>query len=352
MIKVVNIYSKLASKVLSVPLWCNLNAMRKVLFISGLVLLTACTNERCRPSIAPQPVSLAVDRIDSAFFEAKSADEVATLLAQYDRFSTLFLHSDQYPSTADLAAQLFTLLQNESLDTLYAEANEAFSDMQGFTSTLEAAFGRLVSYYPEAQIPKLQMAFTGFYNDLYISNREVIIGMDYFIGTEASYKPQQIPAYILKRYTLEHLPANIMQYVSSQFIQTAAQESLLAEMIDYGKSYYLLSKLLPCTPLHILMGYTADEWEGASQHDAIIWANFIENELLYETGHQVKQKFLAERPNVYEIGEKCPGRIGQWVGWQIVEAYVSETGVSVVDLMKKTDNHQLFRESRYKPSGR
>ena len=127
---------------------------------------------------------------------------------------------------------------------------------------------------------------------------------------------------------------------------------MLAEMIDHGKSYYLLSKLLPCTPEHILMGYTQEEWKDANDNDATIWANFIQNELLYETNHQMKQKFLGERPNVYEIAEKCPGRIGRWLGWQIVKSYVDNTGTSTQSLMAERDANQIFRRSEYKPSGR
>ena len=126
---------------------------------------------------------------------------------------------------------------------------------------------------------------------------------------------------------------------------------MLAEMIDHGKSYYLLSQLLPCTPNHILIGYTKKEWKDSFDNEVIIWANFIENELLYETNHQMKQKFLGERPNVYEIGEKCPGRIARWLGWQIVNDYVKNTGGSVQELMAEKDASKILRLSKYKPSG-
>ena len=126
---------------------------------------------------------------------------------------------------------------------------------------------------------------------------------------------------------------------------------MLSEMIDYGKSYYLLSKILPCTPERILIGYTEEEWEDVFENDQIIWANFVQNEWLYETNHTIKQKFLGERPNVYEIGDKCPGRIGRWLGWQIVNAYAEKSGASVTEIMSERDLNKLFAASGYKPSG-
>ena len=325
--------------------------MRGVLLIICLVLFTACSNDRCRESIAPKPVALELDRLDESIFAAKSAEDIARLLNDFPQFANYFLLADQYPSDSILAHQLFQLVQNPSIDTLYKESIEAFADLEGLIASLEMSFGRLSAYYPDTKFPKVQTAFTGLYKDLFISNEYIIIGMDFFIGEGASYKPQQIPDYILRRYTTEHLPANIMQFVSSQFIQVSKEETMLAEMINYGKSYYLLSKILPCTPAHILIGYTEEEWEDSFDNDATIWANLIENELLFETNHQMKQKFLGERPNVYEIGDKCPGRIGRWVGWQIVNAYAEKSGVAVTDLMKETDINKIFRVSQYKPSG-
>lgn len=336
---------------MAVDLRSKIETMRGVLLIISLVLFAGCSNDGCRESIAPKQVALELERLDQKLFAAQSSNDILKLLEDYPKFANFFLQADQYPADSILANQLYQLIQNEAIDTLYQESLAAFSDLEDIMTSLEKAYGRLSAYYPDAQFPVIQTAFTGLYKDLVITNEQVIIGMDFFIGESASYKPQQIPDYILKRYTTAHLPANIMQFVSSQFIQTSKGETMLAEMIDYGKSYYLLSKLLPCTPEHTLMGYTKAEWSDSFENDDIIWANFIENELLFETNHQIKQKFLGERPNVYEIGDKCPGRIGRWVGWQIVEAYANKTGISVIDLMKETDANKVFRVSQYKPSG-
>ena len=98
-----------------------------------------------------------------------------------------------------------------------------------------------------------------------------------------------------------------------------------------------------------MIGYTDEEWGDVFENEDIIWANFIQNEWLYETNHIIKQKFLGERPNVYEIGEKCPGRVGAWLGWRIVNAYMKNANVSVQQLMAEQDHHKIFAQSNYKP---
>ncbi|MEO9483070.1 MAG: gliding motility lipoprotein GldB [Ekhidna sp.] len=325
--------------------------MRVVLLMICVVFLASCSNEVCRDSVAPETVVLRVERLEQELFESKSSKEVESFLASHPDFAQFFLHSDQYPADSILANRMFGLIQNPSIDTLYQESINAFKNFDDVIRTLESGLGRLKVYYPKTPSPTVQTAVTGLYNDLFISNDHIMIGMDFFIGQNASYKPQQIPNYILSRYTTDHLAASILQFVSSQYISTSVGDEMLTEMINYGKSYYLLSQILPCTPERILIGYTEEEWRDVFENDKIIWANFVQNEWLYETDHNVKQKFLGERPNVFEIGDKCPGRIGRWLGWQIVNAYAEKTGASVTEIMAETNLNKLFTQSGYKPSG-
>lgn len=325
--------------------------MRVVHLMICLVFLASCSSESCRESVEPETVVLEVESLEQELFNSQSPAEVEDFLANYTDFAKFFLHSDQYPADSILANRMFGLIQNPSIDTLYQESVEAFKNFDDVVGTLEEGLGRLKVYYPQTPSPTIQTAVTGLYNDLFISNEHIMIGMDFFIGPDASYKPQQIPNYILERYTTDHLAASILQFVSSQYITTSRGDEMLTEMIDYGKSYYLLSKILPCTPERILIGYTEEEWEDVFENDKIIWANFVQNEWLYETDHNIKQKFLGERPNVYEIGDKCPGRIGRWLGWQIVNSYAEKTGASVTEIMAETNLNKLFTQSGYKPSG-
>lgn len=323
--------------------------MRGVLLMIVLVLFNACSRETCRDAVNPLPIELEVERLEEKLFQSQNASEVKSFLSENREFSNYFLDADQYPHDSILASRIFTLISNPSIDTLYAESVAAFESFEETVIEIEQALGRLKQYYPETTSPKVQTVVTGLYKDLFISNDHIMIGMDFFVGENATYKPLDIPNYILRRYDAEHLPSIVVKFISSQYAKPGKGDAMLTEMIDFGKAYYLLSKIMPCTPERILIGYTEEEWEDTFTYESIIWANFIQNKLLYETNHTIKQKFLAERPNVYEIGDKCPGRIGAWLGWQIVNAYAEKTGISVQQLMAETDHNKIFTQSGYKP---
>jgi hypothetical protein len=46
--------------------------------------------------------------------------------------------------------------------------------------------------------------------------------------------------------------------------------------------------------------------------------------------------------------ELSPGRIGVWMGWQIVNSYMKHNDVSLQELLK-IDEDIIFTKSKYKP---
>ncbi|MFY0600909.1 MAG: hypothetical protein JXR03_14640 [Cyclobacteriaceae bacterium] len=326
--------------------------MRAVIIMIGALFLGSCSGQECRQtSIEGEPVDLTIDRIEADLFGSNSSAEVEEVLKSNPSFSRLFLDADEYPNYSVLADKFYKLTKEPSIDTLYGQAKSEFEDMSSVETTLEASLGRMKSLFPEMKIPRLQTVVTGLYNDLYISDSLLIVGLDYYIGDDAAYPPANIPKYILSRYDKEHLPITIIKFLSGSYVSKGKKETLLSEMIDFGKSFYLLGQLMPCTPDSIIMGYTPMELKMAEDNHAVIWANFVENEVLYESNHLTKRKFLGERPNVYEISQQCPGRIGAWIGWQIVESYMSNNDVDIKSLIGEKDNDKIFRLSGYKPKG-
>jgi hypothetical protein len=86
-----------------------------------------------------------------------------------------------------------------------------------------------------------------------------------------------------------------------------------------------------------------------NQNQDVIWAHFVDEQLLYETSHFTKKKYMDERPKTLEIGNKCPGRIGEWLGWEIVNEYMQQQDLSLPQLMEISDARKVFMQSNYKP---
>lgn len=319
-------------------------------FFIGLCL-AGCSNNPCRevPDVSSIDVEVDFVPLENELLELDTWQSTEKFLGEHRVFADYFLHANQYPHDSILAKRLFRLLNAPAIDTLFIETREKFANMDDILEEFKQAYQIIKYHYPETRVPRLETVVTAFYNDLYISDSLIIVGLDYFLGEDATFRPDE-HQYILKRFKKESLMPTVLNFVSNEFNQIdRMHNSLIADMINIGKSYYFTSQVMPCTPDSLIIGYTAEEMKLVNENQEIIWANLIENELLYETNDYMKNKFIGERPNVSEISEKCPGRVGAWVGWEIVKAYMDKNSVSITELMAETDAHKIFQQAKYRP---
>lgn len=262
-------------------------------------------------------------------------------------FYTIFA----YRTDEQLLSANYELLQNEFVDTLYQETMSLI-DAGMVDYELDKAYRRVKKVYPDFEPPKVQAVYSGFGKDIYLTDSLLIIGLDYYLGEEASFRPN-VYDYLRVRLTPDHLVPQLLQFTSLKFNETkSGKRTILEEMIYYGKAMEFTSEMVPCAADSVIMGYTGKEFADATVSEGVIWAHFLERKLLYSDIPSNITKYIDERPGIPEIDKNCPGRIGQWLGWQIVKAYREEKGLSITELMNETDAQKILTQSKYRPRSR
>lgn len=218
---------------------------------------------------------------------------------------------------------------------------------------LETAFKVIKYHYPDFVAPDVKTFVSGLSQDLLISDSLMVFGIDFFIGKDATYKPN-VYEYIQKRYERYNMVPAALLLLSNKFNETNVKErNLLSEMINTGKAYYFVETILPCAPDSVIIGYPEQKLADVHHNEGRIWAHFIEKSLLFDRNPFILNKYIGERPSTPEIDSSAPGRIGTWVGWQIVRKYMERNPkVSLPELMAETDYQKIFNESKYKPEKR
>ncbi|MCS6833035.1 MAG: gliding motility lipoprotein GldB, partial [Flammeovirgaceae bacterium] len=106
----------------------------------------------------------------------------------------------------------------------------------------------------------------------------------------------------------------------------------------------------PHTSDTLIIGYTGQELADCYANEERIWRYFVQENLFFETSFERKRKFVEESPRVLEIGDNCPGRIGRWLGWQIIKSFQQKHPTLTLDsLLKIKDANLIFQASKYKP---
>jgi energy-coupling factor transporter ATP-binding protein EcfA2 len=103
--------------------------------------------------------------------------------------------------------------------------------------------------------------------------------------------------------------------------------------------------------VQLSIGYLPEQITWCQENESYIWRYFIEKELLYSTDSKLPNRFTNMAPfsKFYlEIDNESPGRVGQWIGWQIVRSFMQNNKVSMQEMIKM-DAKELFKKSKYKP---
>jgi hypothetical protein len=332
--------------------------MRKILLFS-LVALThihcKTDKEECafQPETSAIKVDLQFESLEDSITSFTSKQQLVDFFGRHIAIRDVFFNHGAYPNDSVFINQLYHRFQNPSFDTVLMETKKIFGDGSELKKQFTEAFTKLKFYYPQIPIPKIQTVITGMESDLFVSDTLVIVGLDYFLGNGATYRPNMYD-YMLRRYTKEFVvPSAMLLYgIDNRINEVSAEDkSVLADMIAYGKAYYFAKAMLPCVPDSVFIGYTAKEEQGARENQDIIWKHLVDKEVFYKIDKQTKQKYIEERPQTIDIGDQCPGRIGVWIGWQIVKEYSKQNanGKVLSKLMKQSNAQEIFKEAKYRP---
>jgi hypothetical protein len=331
--------------------------INKALVLTWLVCVAAgCNDKEDECVTVPDTDGIGIDlqfiQLQDTIAAIESKDQLVSFLTRYPVMRDQLLGRRNYPDDSVFINTLYQRFLHPGFDTLLLETRRIFGDAAKLKAQFHLAFTNLKYYYPDFVPPTIQTVITGLESDLVVTDTLILVALDYYLGKEGKYRPR-LYDYLLDRYEPEDIVPSCMLIfgIGERFNKTSLEDNtVLADMIAYGKSFYFAKHMLPCVPDSTFIWYSARDIRGARKNEDLIWARLIEDQVLFSTNHVIKQKYLGERPKTLEVGEDCPGRIAQWVGWEIVKKYMdSHPDVTLAQLMSTSDPQQVFRESRYKP---
>ncbi|MGB3008454.1 MAG: hypothetical protein WBC06_18200, partial [Chitinophagaceae bacterium] len=177
------------------------------------------------------------------------------------------------------------------------------------------------------------------------------LGKNYSVYKDGFFIENIAPEYRSRRFSKEYIIADAMQLVVDDIApDQSGGKSLIDQMIEKGKQWFLLDKFLPATPDSIKTGFTQSQLDWCSANEGLIWSYLVKNEDLHSLNPTVIQTYIGEGPFTQGLSqEESPGNIGQWIGWQIVKKFASKnSGMAPMEIMK-TPATTILEQAKYKP---
>lgn len=311
-------------------------------FALTLVLSTFLScNIKQEKEIASIPMDFEFHRFDKAFANA-SIDDLAELKQTYALF-----FNEEVPDEFWIK-KLQDTLQIE----LEGEVLKAFPDDEKLYETLKDVFQHVKHYFPDFEPLKVYTSTSdvAYTYKVMTSREEMVIGLDNYLGEE-HYFYEGLQDFYKQNMIPERIPVDVALEIATYFVAPVQDRTFLSEIVYYGKLLYMAEMWTPKTAENLIIGYTAEQAKWARENEEDIWRYFIEKEVLYSTDPGLSPRFVEEAPfsKFYlELDSNSPGRLGVYMGWQIVTTYMKRNDISMQELAI-LDADLIYKNSKYKP---
>jgi gliding motility-associated lipoprotein GldB len=316
--------------------------MRRILFIIVIIIaLVSCDKKtKVEKAVEKIPMELKVERFDKLFFETSPKD-LGKLKNQFPFF---------FPKGTPDSVWL-EKMQNPQWRELYTEVQKKYSNFEPVKKDLTTLFQHLKYYFPETKTPKVITVISemDYNNKVIYTDSLVIISLELYLGK--GHKFYQFPKYLKQNFEQKQMLPDVVSSFSAQKIAPITNKNLLGQMIYFGKQLYLKDLLLPDYTDADKMGYTPEQIKWCEENEGYMWRYFLENEMLYSDDQKLNNRFINPAPfsKFYlEIDNESPGRVGAWIGWQMVRSFMKNNEVSLQEMLKMNAK-ELFEKSKYKP---
>ena len=312
------------------------------LFLITLITISCKKDGQLETDIANMNTDIKVERFDRFVAEA-SLKDFNKLKQAYP-----FMFSEKDNDSTWMETKSDTLQLQ-----LFDEVNKAFGYFNETEIEIESLFNHIKYYFPEFNPPRVitTTSYVDFRNRVFVSDTILVLALDSYLGSDHEFYVN-IQKFITSNLKKEQIVVDLAGEYAEKYIYQKQNKTLLDEMIYYGKQLYFKDVVIPFKTEAERIGYSQEQLDWAIANESLIWRYFVERELLFSTDSKLSDRFINPAPfskfYLEDIDTDSPGRLGQYIGWQIVRAYMKQNDVKLKDRLI-TSTEDVFNNSKFKP---
>ena len=317
--------------------------MKKIIIASVFALLLAGCTDSEQVDVSDITISSKLIRFDSLFYNSNSAN-----LKQIQQNFPKMVNAD----VADTV--WLNKINNKHEIDVYNKSVAVFGDFKHQNKEIENVFKHIKYYFPKFNEPDVLTVISDFdyqYPVLY-SGKKLFISLDMYLGADEE-EYQQFPLYLTSNMTKERIKVDVSDVILRTIVgKDPYDKSFLSNIIYQGKLLYLSQKMTPQSTESLIIGYTPEQIKWCKANESYMWSYFVQKKTIYSTNKKLSKRFIEVAPfsKFYlDLDRKSPGRVGTWIGWQIVNSYMENTNTTLEELALNTDARKIFMKSKYKP---
>lgn len=312
--------------------------------------LVSCHHNAKAP-MAHKEGNIELLRFEKMIFDTPPAQLQQVLQQHYTEYACNLLNVN--PGDPQLLGQLVGFVQDAPVRELYDSVQHHYDNLYWLEEDLTKAIKRGKDAGLDLNYTKyitFVSAYLDYEHRVAADGTTLLIALDqYVVGRFEKYGYFGLPMYLVNLSDSAHLATDCMAAIGRQLVELPESElTMLDYMIAEGKMLCFLDEVMPRTPDTLKIRYSDSQMQWMRNNEANVWSYFIQNQMLFDKDMNHFQNFIDEAPKTNAFKDSAP-RTAQYIGWQIVKAYMHNTKTSLAELMHHTNAKQILDQSGYHP---
>lgn len=340
---------------------------RYFILIFFVIFFGGCLDEKKKVDVSHIEVPLKFIRSESALQKVTTEQALDQLIQEDASFYKLYFKdilSLDTSNASNVNFKSFEAWMKDSLTIdLFTKVAEEYKHFETVETDLKKMFQHLLYYFPnQYKIPDIYTFISGFAYQLFIFDQKdtdgLAIGLDMFLHPNIDYRSidpnnTNFSDYITRCWNKDHIVKKVTDlYVMDKLGQPSGHR-LLDQMVFNGKAMYLTQLLLPEVHDSIITEYSNASLAWCKDHELQMWSFFLGEKLIFESNPTKISKYIQPSPDSPNMPEMAPGRTANYMGWQIIKAYMKRyPDTTIEELISMHDSQKLLELSKFKPKNK
>lgn len=343
---------------------------RLILLLLCTMIATSCSKRETQSDKTlfgdnkTEEEQISIHRFEQALFAPSKQTTEQHLLSIEQDFKPMFAAS---LSDKQYMAVVKAFVEDAEMKKVYNIVKRCYPDMKFLEAALAQALPKIRKIRQDTCKTNIYTLIIGpaeysfaYQNRILVYPAFSTISIDAYCMDSLSGHPyyKSMPKYLQTCLTKDNIAPDYiktyLQEITFKDIPLQNQNpdaTLLDCIIDDGKYSYAVAALLPKTPLHNILRYTEEQQKWVEDNEYNIWSYIIQNKLLYNKDRTKYLSLIAEGPTTKGIADS-PSRIGNYIGYKIVQAYMEKNPITLDSLFRTSKSELILKESEYKPQKR
>jgi hypothetical protein len=314
--------------------------------LMGILFLVACNNDPLNVDISGVDLSVEYTNFDSTMRNTNATNLGQTLQQFQERMPQIMGYQLAYCWQVGLYGEngtqerILQFQQQPHIQKIERRIAQHFKDLPNRHDHIVAGFKHLKVHFPDAKLPKrIVYTYSNFAASAFCTENEIAIGLERYLGPNTDViqqlPPDQFYTWIKEAMDQRYLERDaVCAWILTHILEEKEDLTTIEAIIQWGKILYLTEAAFPQSEKEIIVRYSKQDYNWALENERNFWDYLVKQKLLFSKSEKDQANFLKEAPFTAGLPQKGPDRLGQFLGWRIVQSYMAQNDISLQELIK------------------